>query len=73
MFSTTIRLLTPETSDSRQRKGEKKMAKLSAGIIIVLAASGVFLTLVTAGIIATQTVASNGIVSTVNVGVYSDS
>ena len=49
------------------------MAKLSAGLIIALAASGVFLTLVTAGIIATQTVASNGIVSTVNVGVYSDS
>ena len=48
------------------------MAKLSAGLIIALAASGVFLTLVTAGIIATQTVASNGTVSSVNVGVYSN-
>jgi archaellum component FlaF (FlaF/FlaG flagellin family) len=47
--------------------------KLSAGLIIALAASAVFLTLVTAGIIATQTVASNGVVSTVNVGVYSNS
>ena len=48
------------------------MAKLSAGLIIALAASGVFLTLVTAGIIATQTVASNGTVSAVNVGVYTN-
>jgi archaellum component FlaF (FlaF/FlaG flagellin family) len=46
--------------------------KLSAGLIIALAATGVFLTLVTAGIIATQTVASNGTVSSVNVGVYSN-
>jgi archaellum component FlaF (FlaF/FlaG flagellin family) len=47
--------------------------KLSSGLIIALAATGVFLTLVTAGIIATQTVASNGTVSSVNVGVYSNS
>jgi hypothetical protein len=46
--------------------------KLSSGLIIALAATGVFLTLVTAGIIATQTVASNGTVSSVNVGVYSN-
>jgi hypothetical protein len=46
--------------------------KLSTGAIIALAATSVFLTLVTAGIIATQTVSSNGTVTTVGVGVYSD-
>jgi hypothetical protein len=46
--------------------------KLSTGVIIALAATGVFLSLVTAGIIATQTVASNGTVSAVNVGVYTN-
>jgi len=46
--------------------------KLSTGAIIALAATGLFLTLVTAGIIATQTIPSNGTVTTVNVGVYSD-
>jgi hypothetical protein len=47
--------------------------KLSTGAIIALAATGLFLTLVTAGIIATQTIPSNGTVTTVNVGVYSNS
>jgi len=47
--------------------------KLSTGVIIALAATGIFLTLVTAGIIVTQTVPSTGTVTTVNVGVYSDS
>lgn len=58
----------------RTEKGEEKMGipKLSSGLIIALAITGVFLTLVTAGIIATQTVASNGTVSSVNVGVYSN-
>jgi hypothetical protein len=46
--------------------------KLSTGAIIALAATSIFLTLVTAGIIATQTVSSNGTVTTVNVGVYLD-
>jgi hypothetical protein len=49
------------------------MRKLSTGAIIALAATGIFLTLVTAGLIATQTIPSNGTVSTVNVGVYTDS
>lgn len=46
--------------------------KLSTGAIIALATTSIFLTLVTAGIIATQTISSNGTVTTVNVGVYSD-
>jgi hypothetical protein len=46
--------------------------KLSTGAIIALAATSIFLTLVTAGIIATQTISSNGTVTTVNVGVYLD-
>jgi hypothetical protein len=46
--------------------------KLSTGVIIALAATSIFLTLVTAGIIATQTIPSSGTVTTVNVGVYLD-
>jgi hypothetical protein len=46
--------------------------KLSTGLIIALAATGLFLSLVTAGIIATQNIASNGTVTSVNVGVYSN-
>ena len=46
--------------------------KLSTGAIIALAATSIFLTLVTAGIIATQTISSDGTVTTVDVGVYSD-
>jgi hypothetical protein len=49
------------------------LPKLSIGAIIALAAAGIFLTLVTAGVIVTQTVPSNGTITTVNVGVYSDS
>ena len=47
--------------------------KLSTGAIIALATTGIFLTLVTAGIIATQTIPSDGTVTTVNVGVFTDS
>jgi hypothetical protein len=46
--------------------------KLSTGLIIALAATGLFLSLVTAGIIATQNIASNGTITTVNVGVFSN-
>jgi len=46
--------------------------KLSTGAIIALSVTSIFLTLVTAGIIATQTIPSNGTVTTVNVGVYLD-
>ena len=49
------------------------MAKPSTGLIIALAATSLFLSLVTAGIIATQTIPSSGTVTTVNVGVYSNS
>ncbi len=49
------------------------MQKISTGLIIALAATGIFLSLVTAGLIATQTLPSSGTVSAVNVGVYSDS
>jgi len=48
------------------------MTKPSTGLIIALAATGLFLSLVTAGIIATQTIPSSGTVTTVNVGVYLD-
>jgi hypothetical protein len=46
--------------------------KLSTGAIIALAATSVFLTIVTAGMIATQTISSNGTVTTIDVDVYSD-
>ena len=49
------------------------MLKISIGAIIALAATGIFLSLVTAGLIVTQTVPSNGTVEAVNIGVYSDS
>jgi hypothetical protein len=49
------------------------MNKLSIGAIVALAATGIFLTLVTAGLISTQTISSNGTISGVNVGVYTDS
>jgi archaellum component FlaG (FlaF/FlaG flagellin family) len=48
------------------------MPKLSTGAIIALAATSIFLTLVTAGLITTQTIPSNGTVSAANVGVYTD-
>lgn len=48
--------------------------KLSTGAIIALAATSVFLTLVTAGLIATQTISSDGtVVLAVNIGVYTNS
>jgi archaellum component FlaG (FlaF/FlaG flagellin family) len=47
--------------------------KLSIGAIIALAAAGIFLTLVTAGVVVTQSVPSNGTITAVNVGVYSNS
>jgi hypothetical protein len=49
------------------------MGKISTGTIIAIAATGIILTLVTAGLIATQTIDSTGTVSAVNVGVYSNS
>jgi len=42
-------------------------------VIIALVAAGISLTLVTAGIIATQTITSNGTVKRINIGVYSES
>lgn len=48
------------------------MAKLSTGAIIALATTSIFLTIVTAGLIGTQTTSSNGTLTTVNVAVYSD-
>ena len=50
------------------------MRKLSTGAIIALTATAIFLTLVTAGLIATQTIPSDGTVtSAANIGVYTDS
>ncbi len=48
------------------------MFKLSAGAIIALATTGIFLTLVTAGTISTLTIPSDGTVTTVNIGVFSN-
>ncbi len=48
--------------------------KISTGALIALAATGIFLTLVTSGLLAsTQNVSSNGAISSINIGVYSDS
>ena len=50
------------------------MRKLSTGAIIALTATAIFLTLVTAGLIATQTIPSDGtVVSAANIGAYTDS
>jgi hypothetical protein len=50
------------------------MRKISTGAIIAIAATGIFLTLLTSGLlISSQTVPSNGTITAVNVGVYSDS
>jgi hypothetical protein len=49
------------------------MAKLSFGLFIALVATATLLTIVTAGVIVTQTLPSSGIISTVGVGVYTDS
>jgi hypothetical protein len=47
-------------------------ARLSTAAIIALATTGIFLTLVTAGIISTQSIPSDGTITTVDVGVYSN-
>jgi len=50
------------------------MRKLSTATIIALTATAIFLTLVTAGLIATQTIPSDGtVISAVNIGAYTDS
>ena len=49
------------------------MPKISLGAIIAMTATGLFLSLVTAGLITTSNLNSNGTISAVNVGVYSDS
>ena len=50
------------------------MKKLSTGAIIAIAITGMFLTLTTAGLISVnQSIPSSGTLTTVNVGVYSDS
>ena len=48
--------------------------KISTGATIAIAVTGLFLTLITAGLLTTsQTVPSAGTITAVNVGVYSDS
>ena len=48
--------------------------KIPTGIIIAIAATGLFLTLLTTGLLmSSQTLQSSGTVTAVNVGVYSDS
>jgi len=46
--------------------------KLSIAVVMTLTVAGICLTLVTAGLIATQTITSDGTLTRVNVGVYSD-
>jgi hypothetical protein len=49
------------------------LKKTSLGAVIAIAVTGLFLTVVSAGLITTsQTVASSGTITVVNVGVYSD-
>ena len=51
-----------------------EMRKISAGAAIAIAATGLFMTLLTTGLLmSSQTLQSNGTVTAVNVGVYSDS
>ena len=48
--------------------------RISIGALVALTATGLFLTLVTTGLLmSSQTVPSSGTISAVNVGVYSDS
>jgi hypothetical protein len=48
--------------------------KLSTGALIAIIAAGIFLTVTTAGLLSVnQAIPSSGSVSTINVGVYSDS
>ena len=50
------------------------IGKVSIGVVMALVAIALFLTVTTAGLLSVnQTVPSTGIVTTVNVGVYSDS
>ena len=50
------------------------MRKISMGAIIAVAVTGLFLTMVTAGLLtANQTVPSGGTITAVNLGVYTDS
>jgi hypothetical protein len=50
------------------------MRKISMGAIIAVAVTGLFLTMVTAGVlVSSQTVTSGGTITAVNVGVYTDS
>ena len=48
-------------------------SKISGGAITALVATGIFLAIVTAGLISTQSLPSSGTISAVNIGVYSDS
>ena len=51
-----------------------EMRKISTGAAIAIAATGLFMTLLTTGLLmSSQTLQSNGTVTGVNVGVYSDS
>jgi hypothetical protein len=51
-----------------------EMRKISTGAAIAIAATGLFMTLLTTGLLmSSQTLQSNGTVTAVNVGVYSDS
>ena|SRR3990172_12628478 len=50
------------------------MRKISMGAIIAVAVTGLFLTMLTAGLLTTsQTLTSGGTITAVNVGLYSDS
>jgi hypothetical protein len=50
------------------------MRKISMGAMIAVAVTGLFLTMLTAGVLtSSQTVQSGGTITAVNVGVYSDS
>ena len=53
--------------------GDKKIPKISKGVIIAIATIGVFLVTITTGqLLSMQTIGSSGAVTAVNVGVYSN-
>ena len=73
LFTSTTRFInTYDNRFNRSRGGRKTIPKLSTGAFVALITTAILLTVVTAGVISTQTLPSNGTISAVNVGVYSN-
>jgi hypothetical protein len=66
-------LLILKIRDTRLREHIMPFQKLSAGALIAIAATAIFLTVTTAGLLSVnQSVSSSGIVTSVNLGVYQE-